>query len=302
MQTHEFYKTLEETQDWLDSMRITDYTIDPDTLVVDVNSSVSIMGQNIKYIPVKFRKVSGMFIMIGCNLKSMVGSPDEVGGVFAMSKNYLRSLEGGPNIVGDDYRVSYNKISSLKGSPEEVKGVFLISNNRYLESYLEGPQNIKGLDISKTSLKSLEGIPDMEYGSVDASYCKLINIDNTPKLRKLNINGNLIIDIREAQEKVSNLTANVGNIILFFNESGYGSNVTPFIKKGLSTEELEEKAKKFLEIISKPDVIKDVDTILDKVSKTEDTEFVKILNAYSPRKYIDRVTRAREVTGGLFEL
>ena len=97
-----FFKTYEETKEWLDKMEIKNYKINDD-LTVDVSNGVNLSNRKLSYIPVKFGIVNGGFWCNNNKLKTLVGSPEKV----------LYSFD-----------CSNNKLSSLIGSPKQVKGGF----------------------------------------------------------------------------------------------------------------------------------------------------------------------------------
>lgn len=112
----QFFKTYEETKQWLELMRINIYTINSD-LTVDVDNFVDISAKNLSYIPVQFGVVESFF---DC------------------SYNRLISLIGSPKKVGNNFNCSYNLLTSLKGTPKETGG-YLTHNNPYLDSITDLP-------------------------------------------------------------------------------------------------------------------------------------------------------------------
>ena len=159
----ESFKTKEEVQNWLDSMRIKNYTINND-LTVDVKSDVKLTGSGLTNIPVQFGIISGNFncsinkltTLEGCpkevkgnfwcnnnNLTTLEGGPKEVKGSFDCTKNNLTSLQGCPKEVGGDFYCNDNKITSLEGCPKEVDGYFDCGNNE-LTSLKGGPEKVNG--------------------------------------------------------------------------------------------------------------------------------------------------------------
>ena len=123
-----FLKTREETEVWLDSMGIEDYTI-KDDLTVDVDGDVWIDDENLDYIPVQFGVVNGDFSCFDNILKSLKGCPTYVGGGFYCYNNNLISLEHCPIEVDMVFDCDNNNIVSLKGCPTKVGWRFNCSEN-----------------------------------------------------------------------------------------------------------------------------------------------------------------------------
>lgn len=104
----QFFKTYEETENWLIEMGIKNYEITQD-LLVNVDGNVNLSQKNIKYIPVQFDVVFGCFYIYG---------------------NNLTSLEGCPTYVERDFSCSGNQLTSLYKMPKNVKGLILCNNNK----------------------------------------------------------------------------------------------------------------------------------------------------------------------------
>ena len=88
-------------EQWLHRVDIKNYTIHPDTNIVDVDGDVDLSRMNFYNIPVQFGTVTGGFFVIWCtNLKTLKGSPHTVGGMYQCSNTPITSLEGAPKYVG----------------------------------------------------------------------------------------------------------------------------------------------------------------------------------------------------------
>ena len=85
-----FLKTREETESWLESMGIENYTIN-DGLIVNVSGGVWIIDQNLDYIPVQFGLVDNGFYCFNNNLTSLEHCPTKVNGYFYCSNNMIVS-------------------------------------------------------------------------------------------------------------------------------------------------------------------------------------------------------------------
>jgi len=101
---------------WLDSFRITNYTINDD-LTIDIKYNVDLSYSSLTCLPsfIKFNKVSGGFYCYNNQMTSLEGCPRTVGGSFSCYCNQLISLKGCPTIVdGRFYCFSNNKQFSVK--------------------------------------------------------------------------------------------------------------------------------------------------------------------------------------------
>ncbi|MCW3498654.1 hypothetical protein [Burkholderia cenocepacia] len=153
-------KTKEEITQWLDKMRIKNYSINDD-LTVNVNGMVFLNGKRLTGIPVQFNKVSKSFDCSQNQLTSLDGAPRIVGKSFDCSQNQLTSLKGGPQIVGSSFICSQNQLTSLEGSPQ------IVGKDKDLDSRQN--QIAVGLfDCSCNRLTSLDGVPQ----TVREFYCQ----------------------------------------------------------------------------------------------------------------------------------
>ena len=170
-----------EQKDWLDKCSFGKWRVNPQTGLVDVDTSFKCSLQGpIGFNGVKFghvgknfdcsesgltsldgapKSVGGNFDCYINSLTSLEGAPRSVGGRFDCSENYLTSLEGAPQSVGGIFNCSDNSLTSLKGAPQHVDVHFICDYNN-LTSLEGAPQNV-GRDFycSNNSLTSLEGAP-----------------------------------------------------------------------------------------------------------------------------------------------
>ncbi|MDN7678099.1 hypothetical protein [Burkholderia cenocepacia] len=150
-------KTKEEISQWLDKMKIENYSINDD-LTVDVDGRVVLSGRALTRIPVKFNNVSDSFYCSDNQLTSLEGAPEMVYGCFYCYNNQLASLEGCPQVVRDFF-CDGNKLTSLEGGPQIVEAAFSCANNQ-LTSLKGAPQAVgRSFSCSNNQLASLEGCP-----------------------------------------------------------------------------------------------------------------------------------------------
>jgi hypothetical protein len=156
-----------EQKSFLDKVVRGEWSINPDTGLVDVDGSVYINGRNLTKIPVNFGKVSGCFNCDHNKLKSLKGAPKSVGGSFYCCDNELTSLEGAPITVSRSFYCHINQLTSLKGAPKSIGSNFDCSSNQ-LNSLKGAPQSIGGDFIcSNNQLTSLKGAPQSIGGTFD---------------------------------------------------------------------------------------------------------------------------------------
>lgn len=150
------YTKKELIENSLERFGIKNYVVNDD-LSVDVDGDVNFYSnRNSKMyeIPFNFKNVSGNFIIMFCELKSLKGSPKYVGGRFKANDNKLSSLIGAPEEVGGDFDVRFNDLTSLEGMPLEIGGDCDLSRNYIKElnsmSYINGTLTIDdSVDLSK---------------------------------------------------------------------------------------------------------------------------------------------------------
>lgn len=136
-------------------LKIKNYTINMDGSI-DVGGDVHIHNKGFSKLPLKFRNVTGNFLCMYNELKTLEGSPKYVGGYFDCSHNELNSLGGGPKRVEGGYSCNFSELVSLKGAPEYVGDYFKCMNN---------------------NLESLEYSPEYVGGSYYFHCNKIVNID-----------------------------------------------------------------------------------------------------------------------------
>ena len=108
----QFYKTRREVSIWLDDYGVEKYTINSD-LTVDVDGSVDLDNERLKFLPVQFGKINGYFFCEDNKLKSLKGCPIEIKGEFSCSKNEIYNLEGYPKNIGSIVFFEKTPISKL---------------------------------------------------------------------------------------------------------------------------------------------------------------------------------------------
>ncbi|MCK9476332.1 MAG: hypothetical protein M0R46_10450 [Candidatus Muirbacterium halophilum] len=149
---------------------ITNYTINDDGSI-DVNGDVNLKRNNLRELPLKFRKVTGNFYCNDNQLTNLKDSPQHVGGDFFCSNNKLISLDGVPQSIGGYFSCSYNQLISLEGAPKSIGGYFSCSGNN-LTSLEGAPKRVSGLFLCYSNdLKNIDYLP---------KYYKELDISNNP--------------------------------------------------------------------------------------------------------------------------
>lgn len=165
--------------------KISKYTINKDTGVVDVEGSVE-FGYNsdvhilLEKLPIQFGRVTGNFDCGGQNLTTLKGSPYYVGGDFECFNNQLTSLKYCPEtIIGDidcsgnklknllhgpksinyKYDCSGNELTSLQGCPEELISLYCSNNDL---TNIEGPKKVKFITCDYNNITTIKGGPIVE--------------------------------------------------------------------------------------------------------------------------------------------
>ena len=96
--------------------RIENYTINSDGSI-DVDGNVDLSYMKLVKIPLKFNKITGVFVCCGNQLTSLEGCPKEVGGGFNCSDNRITDLQGIPSVVNGRLNCRNNNLTTLKGFP-----------------------------------------------------------------------------------------------------------------------------------------------------------------------------------------
>lgn len=131
---------------------------------VDVDGDIILENFEDGKLPLKFGTVHGNFDIRGYGrgrkkLSTLEGSPHTVdGNMRVMFFPKLSSLEGGPEYVGGKFIIIGCPITNLKGCPKRVRGIM----NPYYGYMMS-------LTIMDTKITSLEGLPSVIEGGLDAS-------------------------------------------------------------------------------------------------------------------------------------
>jgi len=171
-----------EQTEWLDKFTIGNWTLNPQTGLVDVDGSFYCNSKNLTdFKGVRFGVVTRGFYCYGNKLTSLKGAPQSAGRIFDCSKNELTSLEGAPKKVDGDFYCSENELTSLKGAPQEVGKDFNCSNNKLTS--LEGAPKKVGWDFncSNNKLTSLKDAPQKVVGSFWCYNNELTSLEGAPK-------------------------------------------------------------------------------------------------------------------------
>ena len=159
IKSFKIFESYNEVKSICDRYYIQNWTLNPETGLVDVEGDVDISGRQLTKLPIKFGRVDKDFYCNYNQLTSLVGAPQSVGRGFYCSNNQLTSLVGGPQSVDKDFYCNNNQITSLVGAPQSVGRGFYCNNNQ-LSSLVGGPNSV-GRDFycSNNQLTSLEGGP-----------------------------------------------------------------------------------------------------------------------------------------------
>lgn len=153
----------EEQKEFLDECTIGSWEFDPETGLVNIDSSFDCSWMNsTDFKGIRFGTVSGSFDCSVNQLTSLKGAPQEVGGDFSCSHNQLTSLEHAPQLVRGWFACSENQLTSLEGAPEYVDGDFSCVNNQLTS--LEGAPTYVGGRFrchNNPDLQSLAGLPKL---------------------------------------------------------------------------------------------------------------------------------------------
>jgi len=86
---------------------------------ISVDGNVDLSGRDLKYIPIKFKEVSGYFYCHNNQLTSLEYCPETVGGHFSCSNNQLTSLKYCPEVIGRGFWwCGNNQLTNFDGLPE----------------------------------------------------------------------------------------------------------------------------------------------------------------------------------------
>lgn len=153
---------MQKIGDWLKTQDIANYTIDPNTYVVDVVGEVQLGSFHNTKLPVKFGTIDGDFIINGCGLTTLENCPNIVKGRFACHHNKaLKSAVGGPEYVYGSADFENCPLTSIAGLPREVHGDLDLSGTK-ITSFAGIHKIIKLIDgrlhLGRTGLKITDSI------------------------------------------------------------------------------------------------------------------------------------------------
>lgn len=185
--------TKEDITNWLEEMKIENYTIHDD-LTVDVNGTVYLSKKELTSIPVQFGKVES-FMCQDNQLVSLKGCPHTVKSLFNCNHNQLTSLEFGPTFVGKSYGCANNLLTSLKGIVNSLSGDLNCSHNQLI-SLDHLPSMQENFDCSHNALTSLLGCPKKYLGIFDCSFNQLTSLEGAPEvIFQLSCSNNLLTSL-----------------------------------------------------------------------------------------------------------
>ena len=148
---------------------------------IDVDNSVSLHGNDLTKLPLKFGRVSGYFDCSGNYLTTLEGAPNWVGDSFYCNRNRLTTLNKAPREVGESFFCQDNKLTSLEGAPNWLGGGFYCCRNNL--TTLEGAPNLVGayFDCKNNYLMNLEGAPKEVRGYFNCDYNNLTSLEGAPR-------------------------------------------------------------------------------------------------------------------------
>lgn len=141
------------------------WTVDDDDLSVTVYGNVDLSNLKMTKLPVRFKKVSGRFIVRETDLTTLEGCPEEVGTWFDCSKTKIRNFIGGPKNIGASgakYSDTFNanncdSLESLEGLAEGT-GTVTICFCKKLKAIDFLPAGIKRITAPGCGITTLKGI------------------------------------------------------------------------------------------------------------------------------------------------
>lgn len=208
-----FLKYSSDIEAWLRSQAIKDYQLIPDIqfgFMVDVCASVDLSDKSHTFIPVKFNRIEGNFLVSHNELTSLDFCPQIVSGNFSCAQNRLTSLNGSPKIVGGSYNCDRNLLTNLAGSPELIRGSLYARHNK-IENLKDFPRCEGSVYLSGNKLKSLVGAPSSVQGHFDCSANQLTTLkgEGGPKivLGTFNCSSNHLKTLEGSPTHVSNFVA-----------------------------------------------------------------------------------------------
>jgi hypothetical protein len=175
--------TKEQTE-WLDKCTRGNWTLNPQTGLVDVSGSFVCDGQNLTdFKGVRFGVVTRDFNCSYNKLTSLEGAPQSVGLQFDCIRNELTSLKDAPQKVGGSFWCYSNKLVSLEGAPSWVGGSFYPYGNPVSESVL------KSLYKKMQSGMSWPDAVAEEWDSIESDEDKILLAPSNPNLSPEELKG-----------------------------------------------------------------------------------------------------------------
>jgi hypothetical protein len=128
-------KRIEEVFEEYYEVRFGNYTITPNTGVINVDGNLELIKSTmLGYLPpLVIDKVTGYTNLNSRKLNSLKYCPRRVMGYFDCYNNNLTNLEGGPLFVGTDFWCTDNPLDSFLGHPEYIKGELIFDFNPNLK-------------------------------------------------------------------------------------------------------------------------------------------------------------------------
>lgn len=119
--------------------RITNYTVNSD-FSINVTGSINLSGQNLSFLPIKFKEVTGDFTVSDNILESMEGFPSKITGNFDASINLISSLENSPTEVSGTYTINKNMLNI---SVDDVKAISQVKGYITVDEFAKTEDSIR---------------------------------------------------------------------------------------------------------------------------------------------------------------
>lgn len=160
IKSYKLFESYNDIKSTCDDYNIHNWSINPETGLVDVRANVIIRYTSIKRLPINFGEITGDFVCNGNELTTLEGAPTSVSGDFKCSNNGLTSLKGAPSIIGQYFECDCNKLTSLEHGPISVGGYYSCEKNNI--TTLEGmPKKLtNNFYCRENNIRDFYGVPE----------------------------------------------------------------------------------------------------------------------------------------------
>lgn len=223
--------TKEKVQEWVKARgkRVEGEFTVGDDLQVTVEGTVNFSNMKITKLPVKFKKVTGRFLVNKTALTTLEGCPDEVGETFNCAETHITSFEGGPKLVGmsgKEYSNTYyadhcQNLTSLKGIAENAE-YLNIGFCKNLKKFDYMSKEVQNITACATGIETLEGLhkiaPKLERLQINSSPVEsgILSLMKIPTFRIQSLTyrtGNEDSPLARAGEILDNINKSGGDIL-----------------------------------------------------------------------------------------